>query len=72
MIYKENFLLQKTMASLLVFVYGTLKIAQPNYHILANKENGFSEFLAKGSTSQKYPLVIGENHKIRKISFKNS
>lgn len=50
------------MTSLLfkVFVYGTLKNAQPNYHILSNKENGFSEFLSKGTTSQKYPLVIGK------------
>lgn len=48
------------MANLIrVFVYGTLKRGEPNYHILENKENGHSEFVTKGSTSIKYPLVIG-------------
>lgn len=45
-----------------VFVYGTLKQAQPNFHLLTNQDNGFAELLAKGQTSQKYPLVIGINY----------
>jgi len=47
-----------------VFVYGTLKNSQPNFHILTNSQNGLSEFIAKGKTSNKYPLVIGTRYNI--------
>ncbi|CRK99928.1 CLUMA_CG013228, isoform A [Clunio marinus] len=47
-----------------VFVYGTLKNGQPNYHILTNQENGFSKFVSIGKTSQKFPLVIGSRYNI--------
>ncbi|CRK99930.1 CLUMA_CG013230, isoform A [Clunio marinus] len=47
-----------------VFVYGTLKNGQPNYHLLNNIENGFSKFVAIGKTSQKFPLVVGTRYNI--------
>lgn len=43
-----------------VFVYGTLKRGQPNYHLLADVENGVAKFISEGQTSRKYPLVVGE------------
>ncbi|XP_015246921.1 PREDICTED: gamma-glutamylaminecyclotransferase C-like isoform X2 [Cyprinodon variegatus] len=41
-----------------VFVYGSLKRAQPNYHYMTDSNNGKAEFLATAVTVQKYPLVI--------------
>ncbi|KAM8902445.1 gamma-glutamylaminecyclotransferase C-like [Spinachia spinachia] len=47
-----------------VFVYGTLKKGQPNYHRLFESANGKAEFLASARTSQKYPLVIAGEYNI--------
>lgn len=41
-----------------VFVYGTLKKGQPNYHRLFDSSNGKSEFLGTAKTVEKFPLVI--------------
>lgn len=43
-----------------VFVYGTLKRGEPNFHVLSTPQNGFSQFLSEGQTTKKYPLVIGK------------
>ena len=42
----------------MVFVYGTLKKGQPNYHHFDNPENGKAKFIAKGYTEVAYPLII--------------
>lgn len=47
-----------------VFVYGTLKRGQPNYHLLTDLENGFAKFLSEGKTSLKFPLVVGTRYNI--------
>uniref|UniRef100_A0A182JDW5 Gamma-glutamylcyclotransferase family protein n=1 Tax=Anopheles atroparvus TaxID=41427 RepID=A0A182JDW5_ANOAO len=47
-----------------VFVYGTLKRGEPNHHWLTNVENGHARFLAKGSTTIRYPLVVGSRFNI--------
>ncbi|KAM7365549.1 hypothetical protein PAMP_016466 [Pampus punctatissimus] len=47
-----------------VFVYGTLKKGQPNYHRMFNNINGRAEFLASACTTQKYPLVIAGTYNI--------
>lgn len=47
-----------------IFVYGTLKKGQPNYHRLFESANGKAEFLASACTSQKYPLVIASEYNI--------
>jgi len=39
-----------------IFMYGTLKSGQPNYHLL--KEFGNHQFLGTGCTELKYPLII--------------
>lgn len=46
-----------------VFVYGTLKRGEPNYHLLTNLQNGVSTFLSEGKTANRFPLVIGEQVK---------
>ncbi|XP_053629264.2 putative gamma-glutamylcyclotransferase CG2811 isoform X2 [Cherax quadricarinatus] len=48
----------------LVFVYGTLKRNEPNHHWLTNKENGEARLISKGTTQEKYPLVIGSRFNI--------
>jgi len=47
-----------------VFVYGTLKRGEPNFHVLSTTKNGFSQFLSEGQTTKKYPLVIGTRYNI--------
>lgn len=42
----------------MVFVYGTLKKGQPNYHHFDNPENGKAKFIARGHTEVAYPLII--------------
>ncbi|KAL6115226.1 ggact [Pungitius sinensis] len=56
--------LPSSMLMTRVFVYGTLKKGQPNYHRLFESTNGKAEFLASARTSQKYPLVIASEHNI--------
>ncbi|KAK9523712.1 hypothetical protein VZT92_017650 [Zoarces viviparus] len=47
-----------------VFVYGTLKKGQPNYHRMLESANGKAEFLASACTTEKYPLVIAGHYNI--------
>jgi len=47
-----------------VFVYGTLKRNEPNYHWMISPENGKGIFVAKGKTMKKYPLVIASRYNI--------
>lgn len=49
---------------LLVFVYGTLKLNQPNYHKLLDNANGEANLVKNGITNDKYPLVIGTRYNI--------
>lgn len=46
-----------------VFVYGTLKTGEPNYHWF-KPENGDYKFISKGLTVEKYPLIIGTRYNI--------
>lgn len=47
-----------------VFVYGTLKINQPNNYWLTNCSNGVSRLIAKGKTNDKYPMLIATRYNI--------
>uniref|UniRef100_A0A3Q0SCL2 Gamma-glutamylaminecyclotransferase n=1 Tax=Amphilophus citrinellus TaxID=61819 RepID=A0A3Q0SCL2_AMPCI len=47
-----------------VFVYGTLKKGQPNYHRMFDSNNGKAEYLGSAFTTQKYPLVIATKYNI--------
>ncbi|XP_002015676.2 putative gamma-glutamylcyclotransferase CG2811 isoform X1 [Drosophila persimilis] len=47
-----------------VFVYGTLKSGEPNHHWLTKKENGQAQFLGRGTTAVKFPLVVGTRYNI--------
>lgn len=59
---------------MLVFVYGTLKSGEPNHYVLQNGGKGLQElkldnfqaaqFVSKGKTIQKYPLVIASKWNI--------
>lgn len=51
-------------AKLLVFVYGTLKINEPNHYWLADRANGVSKMATKGKTSDQYPLLIATRYNI--------
>ena len=67
----------------LIFVYGTLKRGEPNYHFLEKPERGNASFVGEGSTLECYPLVVSSRFllpflldlpgtgKVRTISFKN-
>jgi len=39
-----------------VFVYGTLKKNQPNYHVLTSRN---AQFVDEALTIEKWPLIIG-------------
>lgn len=47
-----------------VFVYGTLKINQPNHHWLTNPANGMSRLISKGKTAGQFPMLIGTRYNI--------
>ncbi|XP_035985401.1 gamma-glutamylaminecyclotransferase C-like [Fundulus heteroclitus] len=47
-----------------VFVYGSLKRAQPNYPYMTDSNNGKAELLATATTVQKYPLVIATQYNL--------
>ena len=49
------------MALQRVFVYGTLKRGQPNYHLLVDPENGLAKFLGEAKLTKRYPLVVGSS-----------
>ncbi|XP_077199924.1 gamma-glutamylaminecyclotransferase [Paroedura picta] len=47
-----------------VFVYGTLKQGQPNYHNMTDRTHGTATFQGRGLTVEKYPLVIAGKYNI--------
>uniref|UniRef100_A0A0N4ZU02 Gamma-glutamylcyclotransferase family protein n=1 Tax=Parastrongyloides trichosuri TaxID=131310 RepID=A0A0N4ZU02_PARTI len=47
-----------------VFVYGTLKKGEPNYHVMTNNETGYHEFISSGKTVPKFTLVVGSKYNI--------
>lgn len=42
-----------------VFVYGTLKRSQPNHHWFWKPHSGTAQFISKGRTVTKFPLLVG-------------
>ena len=52
------------MALQRVFVYGTLKRGQPNYHLLVDPENGVAKFLGEAKLTKRYPLVVGSSFSV--------
>ncbi|CAG2181391.1 unnamed protein product [Oppiella nova] len=52
------------MSRHLMFVYGTLKTGQPNHYLMNDSENGVAQFVAKGQTLDKWPLVIASKYNI--------
>ncbi|NP_001071185.1 gamma-glutamylaminecyclotransferase A [Danio rerio] len=46
-----------------VFVYGTLKKGQSNYHELTNTTHGQAEFITCARTKDPYPMVIATKDK---------
>ena len=49
----------------LVFVYGTLKRGEPNYHLIKpGSSSGKSELVGTGYTENKFPLVIATKYNI--------
>jgi gamma-glutamylaminecyclotransferase len=52
------------MSKHFVFVYGTLKKGEPNYGYMSKFTKGFFQFISKGKTAIKYPLVIGTKYNI--------
>eukprot|EP00058_Branchiostoma_floridae_P006612 XP_002592100.1 hypothetical protein BRAFLDRAFT_84969 [Branchiostoma floridae] len=49
------------MSLIRVFVYGTLKRGQPNYHYMVN---GMAKFVGKGRTVDRLPLVVASKYNI--------
>ena len=47
-----------------VFVYGTLKKGEPNFHLLENGANGTSKFLGVATLCERYPLVVATKYNI--------
>ncbi|MBN3307627.1 GGACT glutamylaminecyclotransferase, partial [Amia calva] len=47
-----------------IFVYGTLKKGQPNYHRMLDGANGKAEFCCRAHTVESYPLVIAGKYNI--------
>ena len=52
------------MALQRVFVYGTLKRGQPNYHLLVDPKNGVAKFLGEAKLTTRYPLVVGSSFSV--------
>lgn len=48
----------------LVFVYGTLKMLQPNHYWLTNTINGDAHFICNGMTCDRFPLVIATRYHV--------
>ncbi|CAI4220694.1 unnamed protein product [Auanema sp. JU1783] len=46
-----------------VFVYGTLKVGEPNHHVL-KETKGFEKFLGRGKTTIKFPLIVSSEFNI--------
>lgn len=59
-----------TRNKFLVFVYGTLKRNEPNYHVIdpdkhkCPETTGVSNFIGPARTEKKLPLVIGTRYNI--------
>lgn len=47
-----------------LFVYGTLKVGEPNHHWLSDTKNGYAKFICKAATTKKMPLVIATRYNI--------
>lgn len=47
-----------------VFLYGTLKRGQPNYHWLTNSEHGTARYLYDAISVEKFPLIIASRFNI--------
>lgn len=46
-----------------IFVYGTLKRGEPNYHLMCG-EKGAARLLAEAKLTHPYPLVVGKENGI--------
>uniref|UniRef100_A0AC34GSE0 Gamma-glutamylcyclotransferase family protein n=1 Tax=Panagrolaimus sp. ES5 TaxID=591445 RepID=A0AC34GSE0_9BILA len=47
-----------------VFVYGTLKKGEPNYHVLNDPKNGSIKFLGIAETMETFPLIVATQFNI--------
>lgn len=47
-----------------VFVYGTLKRNEPNYHYMLDRKTGEASLIGKARSTIKYPLVIASRFNI--------
>ncbi|KAI1305940.1 Gamma-glutamylaminecyclotransferase C [Halotydeus destructor] len=47
-----------------IFVYGTLKTGQPNFHHMTDVTNGQAKLVCQAVTSETWPLVIGSKRNI--------
>ncbi|XP_071040219.1 gamma-glutamylaminecyclotransferase C isoform X2 [Parasteatoda tepidariorum] len=54
----------KNAENCLVFVYGTLKVDEPNYDQMIDPSLGRATYVSKGRTLQKWPLVIASRFNI--------
>uniref|UniRef100_A0A336K719 Gamma-glutamylcyclotransferase family protein n=1 Tax=Culicoides sonorensis TaxID=179676 RepID=A0A336K719_CULSO len=52
------------MSLVRVFLYGTLKRGQPNYHWLTNPDHGYAKFICDAITVEKFPLIIASRFNI--------
>lgn len=52
------------MSLVRVFLYGTLKRGQPNYHWLTNPEHGYARYVCDAVTVEKFPLIIASRFNI--------
>jgi len=47
-----------------VFVYGTLKVGFPNHFLLQDQNNGKATFLFRGTTIERFPLIVATEFEI--------
>lgn len=52
------------MSLIRVFLYGTLKRGQPNYHWLTNPSHGYAKYICDAVTIEKFPLIIASRFNI--------
>ncbi|XP_066300695.1 gamma-glutamylaminecyclotransferase-like isoform X1 [Branchiostoma lanceolatum] len=52
------------MSMIRVFVYGTLKTGEPNYHYMVDAANGVARFVGKARTVDRWPLVVASKYNI--------
>lgn len=53
-----------TVTRYLVFVYGTLKLGEPNHNVMTDPKTGSYEFVSAGKTIEKFPLIIASKFNI--------